>query len=189
VEHPFCEPVTAQLGSIVEGRISSPGAGMRSLRATTSTPGPTGRVLRLASSRVSGILLGSTDFGDSGLTKSRGRRCQFTTGIKRFRMATTIPPTGTITFQISTLPATPSAKKTVMRLMRMNPRAQRMLSKLSRNRVNNLNKRNPRAGRMWLSRATATRLVRVAVGEKFTLTMTPQIVNDVKSVESFLTRI
>ncbi|MDZ4753407.1 MAG: hypothetical protein SGJ11_02795 [Phycisphaerae bacterium] len=104
-------------------------------------------------------------------------------------MATTIPPTGKITFQISTLPATPSAKKTVMRLMRMNPRAQRMLSKLSRNRVNNLNQRNPRAGRMWLSRATATRLVRVAVGEKFTLTMTPQIVNDVKSVESFLTRI
>jgi hypothetical protein len=104
-------------------------------------------------------------------------------------MATTIPATGKVTFQISTLPSTPAAKKTVMRLMRLNPRAQRTLTKLSRNRVNNLNERRPRAGRMWLTRVPATRLVKVAVGEKFTLTMTPQLVNDVKSVEQFLTRV
>ncbi len=106
-----------------------------------------------------------------------------------FQMATTIPPTGKVTFQISTLPATPSAKKTVMRLMRMNPRTQRTLSKLSHNRVTNLHERRPRAGRMWLTRVGATRLVKVAVGEKFTLSMTPQIVNDVKSVEQYLTRL
>jgi hypothetical protein len=104
-------------------------------------------------------------------------------------MATTIPATGKVTFQISTAPSTPAAKKTIARLMRMNPRTQRKLSSLADNRVKNLNERRPRAGRIWLTRARATRLIQVAVGEKFTLTMTPQIVNDVKSVEKFLTRV
>jgi hypothetical protein len=104
-------------------------------------------------------------------------------------MATTIPATGTVTFQISKLPSTPAAKKTITRLLRMNPKTQRTLSRLAKDRVTNLNERRPRAGRMWLTRARATRLVTLAVGEKFTLTMTPQIINDVKSVEQFLTRI
>lgn len=104
-------------------------------------------------------------------------------------MATTIPVTGKVTFQISKLPGTPSAKKTIARLMRMNPRTQRKLSRLADNRVKNLNERRPRAGRMWLTRVRATRLINVAVGEKFTLTMTPQILGDVKSVEQFLTRV
>ncbi len=104
-------------------------------------------------------------------------------------MATTIPATGKVTFQISKLPSTPAAKKTITRLLRMNPKTQRTLSRLAKDRVTNLNERRPRAGRMWLTRARATRLVTLAVGEKFTLTMTPQIINDVKSVEQFLTRI
>ncbi len=104
-------------------------------------------------------------------------------------MATTIPATGKVTFQISKLPSTPAAKKTVTRLMRMNPKTQRTLSRLAADRVTNLNERRPRAGRIWLTRVRVTRLVNMAVGEKFTLTMTPQIVNDVKSVEQFLTRV
>lgn len=104
-------------------------------------------------------------------------------------MATTIPATGKVTFQISKLPSTPAAKKTITRLMRMNPKSQRTLSRLADNRVKNLNERRPRAGRMWLTRVRVTRLVNLAVGEKFTLTMTPQIINDVKSVEQFLSRV
>lgn len=104
-------------------------------------------------------------------------------------MATTIPATGKVTFQISKLPSTPAAKKTITRLMRMNPKTQRTLSRLATDRVTNLNERRARAGRMWLTRVRATRLVHIAVGEKFTLTMTPQIINDVKSVEQFLSRV
>ncbi len=98
-----------------------------------------------------------------------------------------LPATGKVTFTISSLPRTASATKTLERLMRMNPKAQRTLAKLQHKRMYHLNERRARAGRMWLTRVAATRLIKVAVGESFTLTMTPQIAPDVKSVEKYLT--
>jgi hypothetical protein len=103
-------------------------------------------------------------------------------------MANALPTTGKVTFTITQLPRTEGGRKTLERLMRLNPRTQRMLTKLAKNRVTNLNERRPRAGRMWLTRARVTRLVRVAVGESFTLTMTPQLLPDVKSVEKYLSQ-
>ena len=102
--------------------------------------------------------------------------------------AAALPATGKITFTITSVPRTPSAKKTLERLMRMNPKTQRTLTKLTKKRVTKLNERRARAGRMWLTRVPATRLVTVAVGQSFTLTMTPQIAPDVKSVEKYLSR-
>lgn len=101
-------------------------------------------------------------------------------------MATAIPSVKKVTFTITSLPRMASATKTLQRLMRMNPKTQRTLSKLSKVRVNTLNERKPRAGRIWLTRVPATRLITVAVGETFTLTMTPQIAPDVKSIEKYV---
>lgn len=101
-------------------------------------------------------------------------------------MATTLPATGTVTFTVTSLPKTEAAKKTLARLMRMNPGTQGALKRLAHDRAVNRNVRAPRAGRMWISRAPATRLVSVDLGESFTLRMTPQIMPDVRSVVSYL---
>lgn len=102
-------------------------------------------------------------------------------------MATTIPATGKVTFTVSRLPKTDRAKKTLARLMRMNPSTQAVLKRLADDRLRNRNVRSPRAGRIWTSRVAATKLVRVDLGESFTLTMTPQILPDVQSVGGYLT--
>ena len=98
----------------------------------------------------------------------------------------TIPTTGTVTFTIKSVPSTPSGFRTVERLMRLERGAQRILKKLQKTRVNELNERRPRAGRMWLVRARCTRLVRVAAGEKFTIQVTPQLAKDLASVADCL---
>jgi hypothetical protein len=102
-------------------------------------------------------------------------------------MATTLPATGTVTFTVTRLPKTEAAKKTLARLMRMNPRTQAALKRLSHDRAVNRNVRRPRAGRIWISRARATRVVAVDLGQTFTLRMTPQIMPDVRSVIPYLT--
>lgn len=101
-------------------------------------------------------------------------------------MAPAIPATGKVTFTVTQLPRTEGGRKTLQRLMRMNPKTQRSLAKLSKTRMTKLNERRPRAGRIWLARVPATRLVQVAVGESFTLTMTPQLLPDVKSIERYV---
>ena len=72
----------------------------------------------------------------------------------------TIPTTGTVTFTIKSVPLTDGGFRTVERLMRLERGKQRTLKKLQKTRVNELNERRPRAGRMWLVRARCTRLVR-----------------------------
>ena len=98
----------------------------------------------------------------------------------------TIPTTGTVTFTIKSVPLTDGGFRTVERLMRLERGKQRTLKKLQKTRVNELNERRPRAGRMWLVRARCTRLVRVAAGESFTIQVTPQIAKDLASVAKHL---
>ena len=43
-----------------------------------------------------------------------------------------------------------------------------------------------RAGRVWFDRPRATRTIRCEQGASFTLKITPQIVNDLKSVSKYL---
>lgn len=97
-----------------------------------------------------------------------------------------ITPRNTVTFTVTKAPQRTAEKKTIQRLMRMQPEVQRGLAKLARRRRQEDNVTRQRAGRMWTSRVKTTKITRVAAGESFTLTITPQIIPDIKSVEKFL---
>jgi hypothetical protein len=68
----------------------------------------------------------------------------------------------------------------------MQPNIQKGLRMLSRQRRQKDNVTYIRAGVEWVSRKRTTKLTRVNPGETFTLTLTPQIMPDLKSVESYL---
>jgi hypothetical protein len=91
-----------------------------------------------------------------------------------------------MTFTITKAPRRPADKKTIKRLMDMQPHIQRGLSRLSRQRRQKDNRPYIRAGVIWVDRVKTTKLCQVEPGEKFTLFVTPQIVNDLRSVEPFL---
>ncbi|MFM7133001.1 MAG: hypothetical protein ACKO0W_01645 [Planctomycetota bacterium] len=98
----------------------------------------------------------------------------------------TIPATGTVTFTIKSVPQTAGGFRTVERLMRLAPKAQRTLDRLKKKRATELNEYRARAGRDWYMRARCTRLVRVAAGESFTIPVTPQLSKDIASVAEYL---
>lgn len=102
-------------------------------------------------------------------------------------MADAIAPNKTYTFTITSVPASASGRKTLFRLMRMQPAIQRGLRQLAARRRREDNVIHPRGGRQWVARAKATKLVAVKVGESFTLRVTPQIVPDLASVSKHLT--
>jgi hypothetical protein len=101
-------------------------------------------------------------------------------------MSDAIAPKKTVTFTITGVPTREASIKTLQRLMRMQPRIQRGLKKLAKRRDRKDNIDHPRGGRLWTSRVRATKLVNVSKGESFTLTLTPQIIADVRSVEKYL---
>jgi len=97
-----------------------------------------------------------------------------------------IEPSTTMTFTIVKAPKAEAARKTLVRLMQMQPEVKKGLSmlKVRRDREDNIKK--IRGGRPWTSRAKAAKLVNVADGATFTLRITPQIVPDLKSVGKYL---
>lgn len=97
-----------------------------------------------------------------------------------------IEPGKSYTFTLSSVPQRSAQRKTIHRLMCMQPEVQRGLSKLARRRRQTDNITYIRAGRPWTNRARTTKLTNLAEGERFTIHVTPQIVNDLHSVESFL---
>lgn len=97
-----------------------------------------------------------------------------------------LTPTETVTFTVTAMPKNSSAVKTLRRLMRMQPEIQKGLSMLARRRAQTDNIPTNRAGRIWVNRAKTTKLTRVAVGESFTLRLTPQMIPDIRSVEKYL---
>ena len=101
-------------------------------------------------------------------------------------MADAIAAQKTVTFVLSKVPERTAQRKTIERLMRMQPRIQRGLKKLAQRRRRHDNVRYIRAGTEWVNRAKVTKLARLEPGATFTLTITPQIIPDIKSVESFL---
>lgn len=101
-------------------------------------------------------------------------------------MSDLIAPSKSVTFTITRVPVKVAQRKTIQRLMRMQPDIQRGLSKLARRRKLHDNHLYVRAGRPWVNRKRTTKLTRVATGESFTLRITPQIIPDLKSVEQFL---
>lgn len=101
-------------------------------------------------------------------------------------MTATLTPGSDVTFTISRTPQTPTARKTIQRLMRMQPHIQKGLKQLARQRKLHDNRTYIRAGVEWTDRKKTTKLTRVEAGEQFTIRVTPQIMGDLKSVDQYL---
>ncbi len=97
-----------------------------------------------------------------------------------------IIPNTEMTFTIATVPTRPAVKKTIERLMWMQDDKKRDLKMLQRRRKQKDIKHTIRAGRVWFDRPRATRTARCEMGASFTIRVTPQIMNDVKSVVQYL---
>lgn len=91
----------------------------------------------------------------------------------------------TVTISVKKVPQEPRHRKTIERLMRLQPAIQRTLTRVARQRGRD-NPLNQRGGRMWTSRIPATRCVEAALGAKFKLRVTPQIIPDVKAIARFV---
>ncbi len=100
-------------------------------------------------------------------------------------MSDVIAPSKKVTFTLKKTPARPADLKTLRRLMRMQRHVQKGLKTLAKKRYGE-NYVSPRAGRMWMTRMPASKIVRPEKGESFTLTITPQILADIKSVSRFM---
>ena len=97
-----------------------------------------------------------------------------------------IVPNTDLTFTIVKEPVRPASRKTIERLMWMQPQVKKDFSMLQRLRRQKGIKYTVRAGRVWFDRPRATRTMRATKGASFTLYVTPQIVNDLKSVQKYL---
>jgi hypothetical protein len=85
-----------------------------------------------------------------------------------------LAPSTTVTFTITSLPKNEAGRKTLNRLMKMQPKIQKGLAMLSLRRRQKINRKRP------------TQLTRVEVGETFTLRVSPHIIPDIKSVAAYL---
>jgi hypothetical protein len=101
-------------------------------------------------------------------------------------MTVTLEPTKSYTFTVTKEPQRDADRKTIERLMRMQPHIQNGLRALAKQRRQKDNRPYIRAGVIWVDRAKATKLARALPGESFTLRLTPQIIPDIQSVEQFL---
>ncbi len=90
------------------------------------------------------------------------------------------------TFTVERLPRNEAGRKTLRRLMRMQPHIQKGLRKLAKRRQQTDNRTVTRAGVDWVIRVPTTKLTYVREGESFTLDVTPQIAPDLRSVEPYL---
>jgi hypothetical protein len=100
-------------------------------------------------------------------------------------MSDVIAPSKKVTFTVKKTPNRVAARKTIERLMRMQRSVQKGLKQIAKKRHGE-NYVSPRAGRMWMTRMPATKLVRAERGQSFTITITPQILPDLKAVEQYL---
>jgi len=101
-------------------------------------------------------------------------------------MSDVIAPLKTVTFTINKLPRRAADRKTIQRLMQMQPHVRKGLKALQKKRRQHDNTTYIRAGVRWTDRARASRPARVEPGATFTLRLTPQIIPDIKSVQRFL---
>jgi hypothetical protein len=96
-----------------------------------------------------------------------------------------LKPGQKISLVLSSVPRAQNAKDTIARLMRRDPTAKRALRKAQRMRQQRLNVYN-RGNRDWVSRENAAKVVIVKSGAAWTMTYTPDIGPDLKSVEKYL---
>lgn len=101
-------------------------------------------------------------------------------------MTDVVAPGNNVTFTITKAPRREAERKTIQRLMRMQPHIQQGLRELAKRRRREDNRPYIRAGVIWVDRCKTTKLTRVAPGQTFTLRVTPQIIPDFKAVEKYL---
>lgn len=99
--------------------------------------------------------------------------------------ATTYAPGTKLSLTVDRVPQSKSGKDTIARLMRLDPSNAKALrgSQKAREEKNNF---YIRGNRLWGSRAKCGKVVRVAQGETWTMTFTPQIGPDLASVNEYL---
>ncbi|MCK4873672.1 MAG: hypothetical protein KAS72_13200 [Phycisphaerales bacterium] len=91
----------------------------------------------------------------------------------------------TIRCTVTKVPQRTDVVQTIQRLMRRDPENGRALRKSQHLRLVNLVVRT-RGGRPWTERHRVGKVVRVALGEKWTMTAIPQIASDLRSVADFI---
>ena len=97
-----------------------------------------------------------------------------------------LTPGNDVTFTITAAPRREAERKTIQRLMRMQPHIQKGLRALAKKRRLEDNRTYIRAGNPWTDRAKTTKLTRVEPGQTFTLRITPQMIPDLESVSKYL---
>ncbi len=91
-----------------------------------------------------------------------------------------------VTFTVKSLPKKEAQRKTLVRLMQMEPEVKKGLKRLQTKRKNVDNVTYIRAGVPWTNRKRATKIVWLEVGATFTIKVTAQLVPDLKSIEAFV---
>jgi hypothetical protein len=101
-------------------------------------------------------------------------------------MTDLLTPLNNVIFTVTKQPRREAERKTIQRLMRLQPHIQKGMKALQRKRRQHDNITRIRAGVEWTNRVKATNLTRVEPGATFTLQIAPQIIPDIKSVEKYL---
>lgn len=135
-----------------------------------------------ASERLAAVVRRRTPGYDPGLIENARAQPREDDGV----FAMDIAPGQTMTFTVKRVPDRIASRKTIRRLMRMQPDVQKGLRKLAKRRARFDNRDTNRGGRIWVDRAKTTKLTYVKKGETFTLLVTPQIIPDIKSVADCL---
>ncbi|MEQ9096420.1 MAG: hypothetical protein RIE32_09165 [Phycisphaerales bacterium] len=100
-------------------------------------------------------------------------------------MSDSFNPGEKVSCTITGLPRSEAGKKTIGRLMKLDPQIQRGLRKAQTRRRQNM-KVYVRGGRDWYAREKCGKGGQVRVGESFTIPYAPQVADDIKSVEKYL---
>lgn len=92
----------------------------------------------------------------------------------------------TIQCTVKSVPMAKGPRDTVARLMRKDPANNRALRRGQRTR-RQTTPTHQRGGREWAVRPTAGKVVKVKAGETWSMIFTPDIANDLRSIESYIT--
>lgn len=94
-------------------------------------------------------------------------------------------PGDTIRLTLTAVPRSEKGRKTVARLMRLDADNKRALRRAQHRRVTDLVVRS-RGGRPWEVRRSVSKVVRVVAGAEWSVSYSPAIVPDIRSVEKYL---
>ena len=96
-----------------------------------------------------------------------------------------IAPGQPVRCTVTKAPRAAGARKTIERLMRLDPDNSKSLRRAQHLRLRRMN-RYTRGNRLWSSREKAARVVRVDNGASWSLTVTPHIAPDLRSVAEYI---